>query len=358
MIIPKNVSFARMARFYHDNVWDMPRRLGSLGPQEDQQAFVEALADYQDLLKAMYSDVALFERGSCEASYALLVNTVRMLFGAFTVGVVTNLDGRDALLLEKAALQQVYRNGMVSEILEIWRRFGLATAYLRNQSPVNTLSRATDFLITSERSPHLVPMLKRLADMANAVYRDVDERIYDPVGVFIKGDYESAAGLVPLVRNSLDPLRPDILRTVGTYSDRWMQLVQAMTTRAGWSCSGFMHYGFSPCWSVSFSKPGQRPPAIFTLASELIFIEFTLPLSAAETIIHHRGGYAPAIREAIESFRCNKCPKKCRGKNLTKIDGVFLCSGRAEARRIYRVLSEPAEFDSILSIVDTVCSAS
>ena len=356
MIIQKSVPFPRMARFYHDNVCDMPSDLAGLGPEDDQQAFAEGLAHYQALLKAMYSDVVSFEKGNDEASYALLVNTVRLLFGCFTVGTLRQAEDKDQLLINKAALQRIYKNGMLSEILEIWRRLGLATVYLRDQSPNSTLSRATHLLMTDEYNTHLVAALKRLADMANDAFRNVEERIYDSVCVFLKGDYESAAGQKPIARSSLDPLRPDIVRTVGRYSDQWAQLVEAMTTRAGWLCSGFMHYGYSPSWSVSLAEKGQRPTAIFTLASEVVFIEFTLPLSVAELIIRRRGEYAPSIREAIEDFKCGKCPKECKGKNLTKVDGVWLCKGRAEARRIYRVLSEPEEFASILSMVDTICS--
>jgi hypothetical protein len=356
VIILKNIPFARMARFYYDNVCDTPRDRAMSGLDEDQHAFAEGLEDYRALLRALYSDVGSLDRGSDEASYALLVNTVRLLYGCFTVGTVRRPDGRDELLVSKAALQKVYKNGMVSEILEIWRRYGVATAYLRDQSPSNTLSRATDLLITSERTPHLVAACERLADLANRAHHGVDERIYDAVCIFLKGDYESAAGLVPIARSTLDPLRPDILRTVGRYGDRWVQLVEAMGKRAGWLCSGFMHYGFSPSWGVSFAEKGQRPTAIFTLGSEVVFIEFTLPLAAAETLIRRRGEYAQSIREAIEDFRCNKCPKECRGKNLSKVDGVWLCRGRAEARRIYRVLSEPEEFASILAMVDTICS--
>ncbi len=330
--------------------------LSGLGLEDDQRTFGEGLAHYQALLKAMYADVASFDKGNDEASYALLVNTGKLLFACFTVGTLTQAEDKDQLLINKAALLKIYKNGMLSEILEIWRRLGLVTVYLRDQSPSSTPSRATDLLMTSERSPHLVPALKRLADLANEAYTGVEDRISDAVCVFLKGDYKSAAGHSPIARGTLDPLRPDIVRTVGCYADQWSQLVAAMTKRAGWLCSGFMHYGYSPSWSVSFAEKGQRPTAIFTLASEVVFIEFTLPVATAEAIIRRRSSYAPSIRQAIEDFRCNKCPKECKGKNLTRANGVWLCKGRAEARRIYRVLSEPEGFDSILAMVDTICS--
>ena len=90
-----------------------------------------------------------------------------------------------------------------------------------------------------------------------------------------------------------------------------------------------------PSWSISFAAPRKRPLVIFTLGSSIVFVEFTLPVASAEAIIRARNGYSAAIRERIEAFHCVQCPKKCKGSNMIKIDGVSLCTGRAEARRIY-----------------------
>ena len=40
---------------------------------------------------------------------------------------------------------------------------------------------------------------------------------------------------------------------------------------------------------------------------------------------------------------------------MTKVDGVSLCTGRAEARRVYLTLS-PEDFDSIHSMLDVIYS--
>ena len=89
--------------------------------------------------------------------------------------------------------------------------------------------------------------------------------------------------------------------------------------------------------------------------SSIVFVEFTLPLDAAERVIRQRQSYSETIRGKIESFRCVKCPKKCRGSNMEKIDGVWLCRGRAEARRIYATLTSPQDFSSIHSMLDIIC---
>jgi hypothetical protein len=131
--------------------------------------------------------------------------------------------------------------------------------------------------------------------------------------------------------------------------------VDRLLHSCGLECSGEWVYYGTPMWGVSFAAKGKRPLAIFTLGPDIVFIEFTLPVNSAEAIIRERQGYAEPIRRKIESFGCVKCPKKCKGSNLTKIDGVRLCTGRAEARRIYTTLSSPEDFQSIHSMLDKIC---
>jgi len=40
---------------------------------------------------------------------------------------------------------------------------------------------------------------------------------------------------------------------------------------------------------------------------------------------------------------------------MTKVDGTWLCKGRAEARRIYATLSPPQDFKSIHAMLDIIC---
>ena len=49
-------------------------------------------------------------------------------------------------------------------------------------------------------------------------------------------------------------------------------------------------------------------------------------------------------------------PKACQGANLTQVDGVRLCSGRAQARRIYATLVTPEDIASVHAMLDVICS--
>ena len=171
--------------------------------------------------------------------------------------------------------------------------------------------------------------------------------------MFAKGDYSASILQTTIRRDSIDPLRRDILAIVADYSEEWQDLVnQAIGYKL--SCSGFLSYFSTPSWGVSFFEKGTRPIMIFTLASNRIFIEFTLPVEAAERIIAERREFSKGIRQRIESFRCMRCSDKCKGKKIERVDGVSLCKGRAEARRIYMALSEPEDFQSIRRMTELV----
>ena len=104
---------------------------------------------------------------------------------------------------------------------------------------------------------------------------------------------------------------------------------------------------------MSFHQKRSRPFLIFSIKYERLGIELTLPVDTAEGIIRQRKMYSKPIQERIETFHCVQCPKECKGKNLTKIDGVMLCMGRAEARRIYMELTTDQDWNSIEAIADT-----
>ena len=345
MIILRDVPFRDMAKFLYHNVCKLP---------EDEFDTRDGLADYLLMLKEIYAEPEAFETEESSASYLALLNTIKFLYGCFSVGALRSSEKGQELVVGKTPLKQVYKKGNISGIVEYLRRHGLETRYARGLDACDSLGVATDLIISHSRNPKLLAALKHLTDLSEVACRGVKDRICDEVAIFAKGDYATAAGLRSVSRSALDPLRPEILRTVGAYRDSWIQIVEALRGRAGLDCSGFMHYHVSPSWGVSFSESGERPAAIFTLGLERVFIEFTLPLSAAEGIIRMRGRYAETVRGRIESFKCVRCPKKCGGKNLSKIDGVVLCTGRAEARRIYMYLKTPKEFTSILAMVETI----
>jgi hypothetical protein len=273
----------------------------------------------------------------------------------FAFGALLSGPAGHTVVIDKVTLGQTYRKGSLALRKRHLEYHGFSVRYLSAGEECKSLSQTSHVSVGYDRHTGLVPALKAFAEGVASMADDGQAPIYNRIGTFLKADYEAAFLGKPIPRDGLDPLRDDILRTVDTYQQEWGDLVDSLSNRCGMGCSGFWHYGASPSWSVSFSDRGSKPLAIFTLGSNVVFIEFTLPLNAAEQIIRARHTYSQLVRERIESFHCVQCPKDCKGVNLTKIEGVWLCKGRAEARRIYATLSVPEDFASIHSMIDMIC---
>jgi hypothetical protein len=363
MIILKDVPFERRAQFLHDSICGYPDN------PEFGQALSEHTADreihdidiagglqaHHDLLRRMYADVACIEGQSDEKKYLDLVATMTFLYAVFAFGTLVHEHDQYSVRIDKAVLKQQYKKGSLAKRKHHLEHHGFPIKYLSAQGECRSLSKAAQLSLAYDRHPHLVPAVKHFAESIASIQEGRQKCTYNKLGIFVKGDYEAGILRKPIPRDALDPLRSDLLDTVDEYKQPWMDLVDALRNKCDLACSGFWTYGGTPSWGVSFFAKGKKPLAIFTLGSNIVFIEFTLPVSSAERIIRERKSYSEPIREKIEAFHCVQCPKKCKGSNLTKVDGVWLCTGRAEARRIYATLTFPQDFESIHSMIDIIC---
>lgn len=360
MIILRNVPFAKQAQFLRDNVCSYPsssefdEALSERGSAIGVDA-AGGLGAHRDLLIRMYGDLDCIEGKDDKARYTQLIDTVALLYACFAFGTTDREGDSYVVRIDKDTLKSEYKKGSLAKRKRLLEHHGFAVRYLSSPGECASLSRASQLSLAYARHRDLVPALKLFAEAIQALPDSEQAPIYSKLGMFLKADYESAILGRPVPRDTLDPMRRDILDTVGEYGQDWTDLVAALHGKCGLACSGFWHYGASPSWSVSFAATGKRPLAIFTLGSGIVFIEFTLPVNSAERIIRDRRDLSDTMRERIESFHCVKCPKKCQGGNLRKVDGVWLCTGRAEARRIYSTLLSPADFASIHAMIDGIC---
>jgi len=352
MILQNDIPFDKRVKFLHDNVCEMPSDLGIDKTFDiDGKDIIAGLRDFLSLLKGLYSDTEPFKTGDDREDYNSLFAGVIFLYTFCIHGKLCHRGGEYRIEIDKSVLNLHYRKGNASQKIRFLERHGLAFGYKRSGAECQSMGKATNLVMTCKDKPFLLPALKYFANKCD---RDGEGAwIYNGLGIFAKGDYSASILRTPIRRDSIDPLRSDILATVADHSKDWQDLAtQAIGCKL--SCSGFVSFYSTPSWGVSFFEKGKRPIMIFTLASNRVFIEFTLPLEAAERIISERRELSKGIRQRIESFRCIRCSEKCKGKNIERVDGVSLCKGRAEARRIYMALSEPKDFRSIRRMMELV----
>ena len=354
MILLRNVPFERQLKFHHDNVCPLPDGL-DLGTVSAWQGadFAGGLSAFHKLLENLYSDVSCLEDEDDNKNFTELINTMTFLHAIFAAGVLSTENCSTSIKIDKKLLQTTYKKGNLSFRKQHVEHHGFVFKFLNALGESPTLRKASELSLSFPQHADLIPAVKLFVDNAESI-QGGNSNIYNSFGIFIKGDVEAALALKSILRSDLDPLREDITRTVDSYQDEWLRLVKKLRNQCKLECSGFLHYHASPSWGVSWFEGRKKPLLIFTLGSNTVFLEFTVPVEKAETIIRGRHTYSETIREKIEGFHCVNCPKKCKGANIRKIDGVSLCTGRAEARRIYVTLQTPDDFASIHAMLDVI----
>jgi len=360
VIILRDVPFDRRAKFMHDSMAILPgadsltAALEPAGGAGDVAGLVGGLEAAHALWKRIYADPAGVEGKDDLDRQSNLVASMMLLHAVFSHGSLTASNGAPQVEVEKDLLKTVYKKGAFRRRKRHLARHGLELDYLLDGSQYRSLSKATHVAIRFPLDDGLVPALKRFADAAADLSPPPTQKAPVPLIAFMRANFGAAFLGAPTPRHHLDPLDPAILNTVGVYRGPWTDLARRLRDGCELGVTGFWTYGASGAWGVSFAAGRKRPMAMFTLASDIVFIEFTLPVDHAEPIILARRGYSHAIRERIEQFHCVKCPKACKGANLLDIDGVKLCTGRAEARRIYAPLETPEDFGSIHAMLDII----
>ena len=354
MILLKNIPFERQVQFLRDNICPYPDglKLDALPMPQDVDA-AGGLTAFHALLSKLYSDVSCIEGEGDDKKLTELINTMTFLHTIFVFGTLSYENSTHAITIDKAVLQKQYKKGNLSFRQRHVESHGLIMQYRNAQGVCNSLRKASEITLSYPQQSDLIPAVKAFVDNAESL-EDGNDNITNSFGIFIKGDVEAALAAKSIRRSDLDPYRNDILRTVDSYKQDWVQLVDKLRSLDRLEWSGFLHYHASPSWGVSFAEKGKKPLLIFTLGSNVVFVEFTVPVDAAESIIRGRHAYSETIRGKIETFHCVNCPKKCKGANIIKIDGVSLCKGRAEARRIYVTLCTPEDFASIHTMLDEI----
>jgi hypothetical protein len=367
MVRLKDVTVGERMRFMAVNIRAVPPDLDAMCNGQEA-AIVDGLLTFRSLLARIYAAGDVLEGKDDKARFNSLYETMLLLYTCTVFGELTSREGQPAIEIDKATLLSLYKRGRLSKKTALLGHHGLEMAWLSASGDRVSQSKAVILSMTFPRETELIPAMRYLGTRINGL-EPIDqgqdgkkprpythfsfESISNKLSIFGKADFEAAFMGTALARDELDPLREDVVATMGKYGPAWTRLVDKLMKQYGLGCFGGFYFGQ---WGISFHQKRKRPFLIFAMTYERLGIELTVPVDAAEAVIMQRKTYSEPIHTRIEAFHCVQCPKECAGRNLLKIDGVSLCTGRAEARRIYLEISSGEDWDSIEAIADTAFS--
>jgi len=324
---------------------------------KEKAELVAGLLAYRALLKAMYSDAQHLKGRDDDAKIKALQDAVILLYTCAAFGNLKTREDCSTIAIEKQSLLSRYKRGGLPQKIRLMGAHGFAAGWTDAEGESVPQSKADAFSIAFPCDKSLIPAMKHFADRIEALeptgsgkqgrhYTGFSgDSVTGKVDLFGMADFAVAFGDASLAPYSVDPLREEVLAMAGTRKSAWEHLTRKLLDEYGLRCFGRTY--LIGQWTISFHEKGKGPFLICGIRYDDVGVQLTVPVHAADAIIEHRRQYSPRIRKGLEGFGCVGCPKECKGKNLVKIEGLTMCTGRAEGRRIYLGAIDEDDFRSI-----------
>lgn len=335
--------FEARIRFMLDNV---------MAPSGDfLQAYQpDAAAGYlqfRELLLDIFAAPAAFEGADALARFHALTYSTQVFFPAVIEAGAVIEDGR-ALHVSKAAFRKAYRKPSTAPF-DTLPKFGALFEYTKKGQIVASYAACDAFTL---RFPNREGILGALAQLT-ARFAEVDKKgeYAEPLVMLCKADFDRLLLGRPALRETVDPLRPDIVRATGDGGALYQAVVQRAKEIGLLSSISMQRYA-NPTWNINFLR-GKKLRLKTIWCEGRNFLHVPIPFDKAEAVIRGRESMPPRIQAAIERFGCVGCGR-CQQGNAVRflhVDGITVCTGHGESSTIYLSLETAEEVRAVSDII-------
>lgn len=339
-----DVPFEERAAFMKDNVMEPSAEL--------QRAFAPAtwpgFGHFRQLLLEIYGTPGAFPgEGPLERFHALSYST-QLFFSALASAGEPVEDG-GGLRVEKAAFKQLYKKPSPAPF-EVLPGFGVEFAYTKKGAAAALYAVCDAFTVRFSQREGIPAALKEMARH----FAEVDHKAeYAEALVMLgKADYDRLVLGRPAIREDIDPLRPDILRSTGGLAPLYREVI-ARARGLGYSTVSYMQRYANPTWNINVVE-GKKLRLKSVWCEGRGFVHLPVPYERAGEVIRDRRRYHPGVQAAIERFGCVKCGRCQAGKKVQfqKVDGITVCNGHGESCTVFMELQNMDEVSSLLGLME------
>lgn len=338
-----DVPFEERARFMRNNVMELSRDIAQGFTPADCRGF----ESFRRLLLEIYAAPDAFPGEDPLERFHDLSYSTQLFFSALATAGEAAENG-EALYVTKKDFKQAYKKPGLAPFA-VLPSFGVRFAFTKKGQPVDSFGACDAFLVDFPRGEGIAAALKHMA----AHYAGVDhKREYAEALVMLgKADFDRLALGRPALREEIDPLRPDILRSAGASASLYEELIRQGQS-LGFTSQCYLQRYANPTWNVNLYE-GRKLRIKSVWCESRNYIHLPVPFDQAEPVIQNRRQYHPAVRAAIERFGCVNCGRCQAGKpvNFKKIDHITICTGHGESSTIFMELKSPQELNSLLEII-------
>ena len=339
--------FEVRAAFLYRNVCDFPNDLTADRIEDpDPEEIVEGLRYIRQLLLDIYADTACYRLEDDLESYHRLTQTVLFLYMAGAHGELNREGEVSFLRLNKASVRAHFKKPAAFP-LNALQNYGFYFEYEKNGRRVESYSACDAVCMYNESCPSLFQALTFVVCRIPAM--DSKKDFAMQTDVFMRADYETILLGGGRRKEDIDPMRPEILRSLGERAEWWKGLVQALVQEQGLKTSCKFWSYCTPHWIIHLQCKG-KPVCIFTIHTDGLFFEMSAPYDRLAAMAQEKDTLVPAVRTGMEKFGCIQCGR-CGGESIISINGISLCEKEPWARRFELEIASQEEAQALLGLV-------
>ena len=322
------MSIENQATFYFRNVCDYDPNIKSEAVLTE--SLITGFTEFNDLLRTIYQDWHSYEISTVASertkigimtdeleNYHNLTYTLDCLFTIATVGENCSEGEVQYLNINKSLFKNDYKKS-VALPFDMLEKYGFYFNYYKSDEEVTDYKRCDRFHAYYENGSFLIEAIKFIAGRLAGMEKK--KEMPDKVAFMLADYYFILTGAV-----NQNPMQKSILKTLGSLSGLWEQLVRVAQDECGLAAdSSFNPYVF-PNRTITF-KQNKKTICKFGINVDRLNVRLPLSFETAKTLISKRSALPQIVNQNIDRFGCVNCGK-CENKaNIVMIEGVPLCN--------------------------------
>ncbi len=342
--------FEVRAAFLYRNVCDFQAELTADRIEgSDRDDILEGLKYLRQLLLDIYADTATYRVEDDLESYHRLTQTVLFLYTIGAYGEIVREGEVSFLRMDKSLIRKFFKRPAAFH-LEALQNYGFYFEYEKNGRTAETFSSCDALSIYNESCPSFFQALKHF--ICRIPVMDSKKDYAMQTDLIMRADFETVLLRGGKRKEDINPLRPDILRSLGPQADLWKELVSNLIIGQGLKASCKFWSYCTPHWIVHLMRKG-KPVCIFTIHTDVLFFELAAPFEKLEAMAKDKEQLVPSIRKNMEQFGCIRCGR-CGGESISLVNGISLCIREPWARRFTFEITNTMETKVIAVMISQI----
>lgn len=339
--------FETRAEFLRRNVCDFPADLTEDRIESsDREDILEGLRYMRQLLLDIYADTATYRVEDDLESYHRLTQTVLFLNVAGGYGELMREGEVSSLRLDKTLIRKHFKKPAAFH-LEALQNYGFYFEYEKNGCSAESYQSCDAVHLYNESCPSFFQALKYF--ICRIPVMDSKKDYAMQTDLIMRADFETALLGGGKRKEDIDPLRPDILRSLGLRAGLWKGFVSNFIAGQGLKASCKFWSYCTPHWIIHLMRKGKTV-CIFTIHTDVLFFEMGAPLDQLSALALNKEQLVPSIRKNMEQFGCIGCGR-CGGESISLVNGISLCTREPWARRFTFEITYAVEAKAVSEVI-------